>query len=108
MKKASVLISIAAIFFILVYSAEAGEQTWWEKFDRFPNNTKAPRIMPEQVKRMLKNGEKMVFVYAGYDVDKVLCGSVYLPYTLVPPESDGSRVNFKVFPKDIWIMCYCP
>lgn len=64
--------------------------------------------MPDQVKRMLKNGEKMVFVYAGYDVDKVLCGSVYLPYTLVPPESDGSRVNLKVFPKDIWIMCYCP
>ncbi len=104
MKKKLILFTmIGMLISAYTYSAE---QTWWKKFDRFPKQDKAPRIMPDQVKQMLKNDEKMVFVYAGYDVKKVLCGSIYVPYTLVPPESDGSRVDLKVFPKDIWIMCY--
>ncbi len=105
MKKASILISIASVFFILGYS-EASEKTWWQKWDAFPKNDKAPRIMPDMVKRIVNTGAKMVFVYAGYDVPTTLCGSIYIPYTLVPPESDGSSVNLKALPKDIWIMCY--
>lgn len=104
MKKKAILFTMM-LMAISVYTF-GGEKTWWQKFSNFPKDDKAPRIMPDQVKRMLKAGEKMVFVYAGYDVDKILCGSMYLPYTLVPPEADGSRVNLKAFPKDIWIMCY--
>ncbi|MEE4357867.1 MAG: hypothetical protein V2I97_15475 [Desulfococcaceae bacterium] len=105
MKMKFYLILIIAIVFS-ANPAAAGEKKWWEKWDAFPKDNKAPRIMPEKVKDLIMAGEKVLFVYAGYDVDTVLCGSLYLPYTLVPPRSDGSRVNLKVLPKDWWIMCY--
>ncbi len=105
MKKKVILFTM--MFMVMsAYAFGETKKPWWKEFSAFPGPDKAPRIMPDQVKRMLQSGEKMVFVYAGYDVEKVLCGSVYVPYTLVPPETDGSRVNLKVFPKDIWIMCY--
>ncbi len=105
MKKTVCIIS----FFLCLFfanSGQGGQKQWWEKWDAFPKGNKAPRIMPEKVRELMMAGEKVVFVYAGYDVDTVLCGSLYLPYTLVPPESDGSRVNLKLLPKDGWIMCY--
>jgi len=77
-------------------------QEWWQTWDNFP---KVPRITASEVKKMMLAGEKIVFVYAGYEVDQVVCGSFYIPYTKVPPNSDGSSVNIR-FPKDYWVMCY--
>jgi hypothetical protein len=96
-------IIIIPIFLILILiSTVAYGQEWWQTWDNYP---KVPRITAKEVKNLMLAGEKMVFVYAGYEVDKIVCGSLYIPYTLVPPNSDGSGVNFRV-PKDYWIMCY--
>lgn len=96
-------IMIMLIFLILILiSTVAGAQEWWQKWDNFP---KVPRITAKEVKQLMLSGEKIAFVYAGYEVDDVLCGSFYIPYTWVPPNSDGSNVKLRV-PKDYWIMCY--
>jgi hypothetical protein len=54
---------------------------------------------------MLLAGEKMVFIYAGYDTNSIVCGSIFLPYTLVPPFGDGSKVSLNI-PKDTWMVAY--
>jgi hypothetical protein len=96
---------IALIFSIIIFtSSSIYAQEWWQKWDNYP---KVPKITAKEVKQMMLNGEKIVFVYAGYEVDKVVCGSFYIPYTNVPPNSDGSMVNFKIS-TNYWIMCYCP
>ena len=104
--KNTIRIILLLLSLCFVNSGLCEEKQWWKKWDAFPKGNKAPRIMPEKVRELMMAGEKVVFVYAGYDVDTVLCGSLYLPYTLVPPQSDGSRVNLKALPKDGWIMCY--
>jgi hypothetical protein len=83
-------------------SSPISAQEWWKKWDSYP---KVPKILVSEVKTMMLAGENIVFVYAGYRVDEIVCGSFYIPYTKVPPSSDGSSVNFR-FPKDYWIMCY--
>jgi L-asparagine transporter-like permease len=96
-------IIIMLIFSILVLiSTVAYGQEWWQKWDNYP---KVPRITAKEVKNLMLAGEKIVFVYAGYEISQVVCGSFYIPYTKVPPCSDGSTVNFKI-PKNYWIMCY--
>jgi len=92
---------LSFLIFTLISNVSYGQQ-WWQKWD---GNPKVPRITAKEVKNLMLAGEKVVFVYAGYEVDKVVCGSFYIPYTKVPPNSDGSTVNFKI-PKDYWIMCY--
>jgi len=87
---------------VILMSPPAHAQEWWQKWDNFP---KVPRITAKEVKQMMLANEKIVFVYAGYEVDEVVCGSFYIPYTSVPPYSDGSMVNFKI-PQDYWVMCY--
>jgi hypothetical protein len=90
-------------FLILTLISQfAYAQEWWQKWDNYP---KVPRITAKEVKNLMLAGEKIVFVYAGYEIDQVVCGSYYIPYTKVPPNSDGSRVDFRI-PKDYWIMCY--
>lgn len=74
----------------------------WQKWDNYP---KVPRITAKQVKALMLKGGKIVFIYAGYEVQEVVCGSYYIPYTLVPPSADGSKIKLKI-PKDYWIMCY--
>ncbi len=105
-KKISMILLMACVCLVSVVHSK--EKQWWEKWDRFPKEDKAPRIMPNEVKKLMMAGEKMVFVYTGFDVEKVVCGSLYIPYLLVPPEHDGSRINLKPVPKDWWVMCYCP
>jgi hypothetical protein len=96
-------IIIIPIFLILILiSTVAYCQEWWQTWDSYP---KVPRITAREVKKMMLAGEKIIFVYAGYKVDTVVCGSFYIPYTKVPPNSDGSSVNIR-FPKDYWIICY--
>ena len=93
---------LITILLIISITSSAHAQEWWQKWDNYP---KVPRITAKEVKQMMLANEKIVFVYAGYEVDQVLCGSFYIPYTKVPPSSDGSTVNIQ-FPKDYWIMCY--
>ena len=93
------------LFFILILGLDwVGAEEGWQKWDNFP---KVPKITAKEVKNLMLAGEKIVFVYAGYEVDQVVCGSYYIPYTKVPPNNDGSTVNFRIS-KDYWIMCYCP
>lgn len=95
------LVALSFSIAILMYTP-GHAQEWWQKWD---GNPKVPRITAKEVKNLMLAGEKIVFVYAGYEVDQVVCGSYYIPYTKVPPISDGSAVNFKIS-KDYWIMCY--
>lgn len=89
-----------------MFLTSAGPQkAWWQEWSNFP---KAPRISAADVKTLVLGGEKALFVYSGYKVPEQVCGSVYIPYTLVPPNADGSRVRLDSIPKDYWIFCYCP
>ena len=90
------------ILTLILIPTVAHAQQWWQKWDSHP---RVPKITAGEVKNMMLAGEKIVFVYAGYEVDQVVCGSFYIPYTKVPPNSDGSSVNIR-FPKDYWVMCY--
>lgn len=91
------------IFLVIVLSSSTSLcEEEWQKWDSYP---KVPRITAQEAKQMMLNGEKMIFVYAGYAVKEIVCGSLYIPYTKVPPSSDGSSVRFP-FSKDYWIMCY--
>jgi len=96
-----IIIMLGFLILILI-SPVAHGQEWWQTWEVYP---KVPRITAKEVKNLMLANEKIVFVYAGYEVDKVVCGSLYIPYTKVPPNSDGSAVNFR-FPKDYWVMCY--
>lgn len=99
MKKIAIVVGVLILTLI---SDIAYAQQWWQKWDSHPT---VPKITAGEVRNMMLAGEKIVFVYAGYAVKNVVCGSYYIPYTKVPPSSDGSRVNFKI-PKDYWVMCY--
>lgn len=76
----------------------------WKDWDNYPDAT---RMTADQVQELLVAGEKMVLIYAGYKTDKIVCGSMYLPYTMVPPNASGAAVNLTV-PKDTWMVAYCP
>ena len=102
MKKISIVVGLCMMVSLMCLSASAG-QPWWKKWPSHPPNV--PRITAKEVKNLMLSGEKIVFVYTGYKVKKVVCGSLIIPYTLVPPRSDGSRVRLRV-PKNYWIMCY--
>lgn len=79
----------------------------WRNWDAYPKGSDAPRYTADRIQDLVLAGEKMVFIYAGYETGKVVCGSIYLPYTLVPPSGSGSRVNLNI-PKDTWMVAYCP
>lgn len=81
------------------------QQDWWKTWSNFP---KVPKISATEAKAVVLRGEKALFVYSGYKVPETVCGSVHIPYTLVPPNADGSRINLAAVPKDYWIFCYCP
>jgi len=95
------LIPTICFFCVFLFTAPVNAEKW-KKWDNFPD---VPRITAKQVKDLMLAGKKMVFIYAGYETKEVICGSFYVPYTLVPPKADGSRVGIKI-PKDYWIMCY--
>ena len=96
-----IIIMLSFLIFTLISNVSYGQE-WWQKWDSHP---RVPKILAGEVKNMMLAGEKIVFVYTGYAVKDVVCGSFYIPYTKVPPNSDGSTVNFKI-PKDYWVMCY--
>lgn len=93
-------------YFILAYSncLWSVETPWWKQWDNYP---KVPRITVEEIKKLMIEGQPIAFVYAGYKVNEILCGAAIVPYTWVPPNSDGSRVRLKIT-KNHWVMVYCP
>ena len=76
----------------------------WKNWSTHP---RVPTMEASQVQQLLLGGEKMLLIYAGYRTDKIICGSVHVPYTLTPPFNNGSKVQ-PVFPKDTWLVVYCP
>lgn len=93
------------LVFVLLLSWESThgkEERWWRKWNPRPN---VPRITAEQVRGLMLQGQPMAFVYAGYETDRIICNSIIIPYTWVPPQSDGSRIRLKI-PKDWWVMVY--
>ena len=99
MKRIGIMVGV---LFLTLVSNVAYAQEWWQQWDSYP---RVPKITAGEVKTMMLAGGKIAFVYAGYAVKEVVCGSYYIPYTEVPPSSDGSRVDLKI-PKDYWVMCY--
>ncbi len=100
-RKMFLLVLIIMVLFVSAAHAQKPKK-WWQKWNNYPD---VPRITAHEVKKLMLAGEKMVFIYAGYKTDKIICGSGYIPYTSVPPRTSGSKVRFKV-PKNYWIMCY--
>jgi len=76
----------------------------WKKWDNYPD---VQRMTADQIQELLVAGEKIVLIYAGYRTRNIICGSIYLPYTMVPPNASGAAVNLKI-PKDTWMVAYCP
>jgi len=99
MKRILVMLVVLALTLI---SKVSFAQEWWQTWEVYP---KVPKITAREVKNLMMNNEKLVLVYAGYEVDKIVCGSFYIPYTAVPPTTDGSGIVFRV-PTDYWVMCY--
>lgn len=88
-----------------VESAESGEKKWWQKW---PTHPKGLRITAEQVKSLQLAGEKVLFVYSGYEGgegDRIVCGSLVIPYNKVPPFGNGLSIKVRI-PKDWWVICY--
>jgi len=101
---AKLLLRLSVVVWLCIASA-AHAQQWWREWETHP---KVPEISASVAKKLVLAGEKVLFVYAGYSVPRKLCGSLTIPYTLVPPSADGSRLNLSNIPKDSWIFCYCP
>jgi hypothetical protein len=95
---------ISALFIFAVPLLQGVEKKWWQSWDNFP---KVPKITAAQAKMLITGGEKAVLVYSGYKVQSIVCGSLVIPYNLVPPSADGSRLNLTSIPKDYWILVYC-
>ena len=95
-------ITLLAMVLCVSVAHAKSPKPWWKKWNNFPN---APRITASSMKQLMLAGEKMIFVYAGYKTEKVICGSIFIPYTSVPPNADGSKARLRI-PKDYWIMCY--
>lgn len=98
-------ILIALFMACTVTMAPGFEKQWWEQWDNFPN---VPRITAAQAKQIMLSGERAVFIYGGYKIDEIVCGSLIIPFNMLPPYADGSRVNITSIPKDWWVLCYCP
>lgn len=102
LKRISFRVAGPCVAIFLMCSSVGAGQLWWQKWSRYP---KVPRVTAGEVKTLMLSGQKMIFVYAGYKVKEVVCGSLIIPYTLVPPYADGSKVKLHI-PKNYWIMCY--
>ena len=102
---------ISTVLFLLVFlgvtSTALGGKTPpnWKEWDMYPRGVDAPRYTAERVQELLVSGEKMAFIFAGYRTDTVICGSIFLPYTWVPPVGNGSKVSLNI-PKDTWMVAY--
>ena len=84
---------------------KAAAVEWWETWEMYPQ---VPSVTPQMAKRIFDTHENVVLVYGGYESERyVVCGSDYIPVGVVPPHADGSKMVFN-YPKDHWILVYCP
>lgn len=103
MKRIFLLIFVFVLIF--PFNCANADKKWWQKWPRFPTGL---RITVKQVKSLAMRGERVVFVYSGYEGgegDEVVCGSIIIPYIKVPPFADGSTIKVRI-PKDWWIICF--
>lgn len=96
-----ILLTVLSLRFTTALAAPA-EQKWWKTWPNYPN---VARISADTAKSIVKSGDKVAFVYAGYKKESVVCGSVFVDFMWVPPNGDGSRVKLNL-PKDYWLLCY--
>lgn len=94
------------LFLIIAYPAFAGPvPPNWKSWPTHARNE--TRIEASMVAELLTSGEeKIILIYAGYKDVNVICGSIFIPYTSVPPRGSGSRVNFPDVPKDTMMVAY--
>jgi hypothetical protein len=106
MRKKILIISIILLLFGYSSMLQAGKvPANWKNWNRYPD---VPRITGEQIKHMMLSGEKIIFIYAGYEIGESICGSIFIPYNKVPPFGSGSGYSNLKFPKDAWLFAYCP
>jgi hypothetical protein len=96
------LFFFSLVCFVSIGGGTEAHADWWKAWNRYPN---VPRITGPEIKAVLSAREPFVFVYAGYQIHTIVCGSLIIPYTFVPPYADGSRVKLTL-PKDMWIFAY--
>lgn len=75
----------------------------WKSWDNFPDT---PRMDVSMLKDLIFEGEKVVLIYSGYRRSKIVCGSLFIPYTFVPPSGSGSKVDLGNISKDTLIAVY--
>ncbi len=97
------ILTIILFFLFSLGNASAQGVPDYKSWDRHPQHM--PRITAEEVRQLMLSGENILFVYAGYEVEEVVCGSVFISYLWVPPSGDGSMVR-PTFPKDWWVLAY--
>ena len=103
MKKNIILLVLFLFLLFFVSNLYAGKAPRnWKQWNRYP---KVPRMTGEQIKYLMQSGERIIFVYAGYEIEKTICGSIFIPYNKVPPYASGANYNFK-FPKNAWLLAY--
>lgn len=74
----------------------------WKEWSTHP---RVPTMTPDQIQQLILRGDNTILIYAGYKTDRIICGSVHVPYNLTPPFGDGRRVNPR-FPHDAWLVAY--
>ncbi|KIH75470.1 hypothetical protein SAMN05660860_03266 [Geoalkalibacter ferrihydriticus] len=95
-----ILLLVAQLASAQMVSAPPDYRSW-------PSHPRVPTMTPDQIQELMLKGEKLVLIYAGFQTDRVICGSIHIPYQLTPPFGDGTKVQ-PVFPKDAWLVAYCP
>ncbi|MFP3982491.1 MAG: hypothetical protein ACLFV2_02210 [Desulfurivibrionaceae bacterium] len=98
------IFNLLVICFLLPVNVSAQGVSNYKQWESHPD---VPRISAEEVSDIVKRGEKVIFIYAGYKIEDTICNSIYIPYTLVPTFGSGAKVSPR-FPKDWWVLAYCP
>jgi hypothetical protein len=102
--KKNLLFAILILFFAVASAYGASPPADWRSW---PSHPRVPTMMPDQIQKLMLDGENVILIYAGFRTDNIICGSVHISYLLTPPFGDGSKVK-PVFPKDAWLAAYCP
>ncbi len=96
---------VVLLLFLVFPCFSYAEKQWWQKW---PGHPQGLRISVDSVKYLISTGEKITFIYAGYEGgegSEVICGSLIIPYTKVPPNADGHQVKVNFSP-DRWLLCF--
>ena len=69
------IVSLILLFVFFVFSSAIAGQSIpnWKSWPRYPD---MPRISASLVAKIVTDGEKIIFVYGGYQGTEVICGSI--------------------------------